>query len=387
MSNREQLKYNQIYDYIREKILTGSYGEGDKVPTQRQLATYFGVSRPTVARALRELESEGILVCRQGAGTFIPQKQYAKIGLLGLIAPSSPGQIGRIADEISQVIQESGYGLLWGTKWPEDIEDIIKHSEKLCELYRSRDVAGVFFTPLSETPEHALINKKIIENIYRSGIQVVLLDRDICDFPYRSRFDLVVLDNFHAGLIMTRHLLDLGYEKIEFVTDLLSSSSITARIAGYKHALNERGIKVNAKWVHRLDAKELDAVRQLMNKTHADALVCINDAVAGRLMQNFKVLDINVPEDVALTGVDDDEQFRISHTVPITTLYQPFDQLSRIAAKMMLERIEDPHLPPRKISVLGDLVIRESCGSHIRKKVTDSSVYSTYREYTEILVP
>jgi len=373
-NGREQLKYHEIYDYLRERILTGTYGEGSKIPTQRQLADKFGVSRPTVARALHDLETDGILVSRQGAGTFVPQQQYAKTGLLGLITINSPGQIGRMADEISEIVQEKGYGLLWGSKWPEGFDSIINHSEKLCELYRSRGVAGVFFTPLSENPEQALLNKDIVERIYKAGIQIVLLDRDICDYPYRSQFDLVGIDNFNAGLEITRHLLDLGYERIEFVSNPMYASTISARVAGFKHAFAERGLKATNKWVHLVDLLKQEEVEDLMNKTQAQAFVCVNDSVAGELMQYFKRLGIRVPEDIALTGIDDDDQFKGLHTVPITTMRQPFTELSRISGKMMLERIEDPDLPPREVRLSCDLIIRESCGASLRFQTRNAAL-------------
>ncbi|UCD30039.1 MAG: LacI family DNA-binding transcriptional regulator, partial [Planctomycetota bacterium] len=54
------------------------------------------------------------------------------------------------------------------------------------------------------------------------------------------------------------------------------------------------------------------------------------------------------------------------HTCPITTIRQSFDELSRVAAKLMIERIENPHMPAREIRLMGDLIIRESCGMGIK---------------------
>jgi len=369
MNNHDQLKYQQIYEYLREKILTGRYEAGNKIPTQRQLARQFEVSRPTVARALRDLETEGVLVSRQGAGTFVHRKQYSKTGLLGLITVNTPGNIGRIAEEISEVIQDRGYSLLWGTKWPEGVDNVLRHCERLCELYRSRDVAGVFFTPLSETPEQALINQQIVETIYKADIQVVLLDRDICDYPYRSKYDLVGVDNFNIGLTMTRHLFDMGYERIEFITNLLSASTITARIAGYRHAFIERGLKPSAKWIHREEVAVQSEVEKIMEKSQAEAFVCVCDQVAANVMQGLAKMGIRVPEDIAVTGVDDDEQFRVFHTSPITTMRQPFTQLSRAAARLMLERQENPSMPPREMRFSCDLIVRASCGSKLRRQI------------------
>lgn len=61
----------ELIDLIRQ----GSYGPGDKLPTEAELSERLGVGRNTVREALRLLVSRNIVTIRQGAGTFISEKQ------------------------------------------------------------------------------------------------------------------------------------------------------------------------------------------------------------------------------------------------------------------------------------------------------------------------
>lgn len=74
---------------LRRAITGGVYSDGDRIPPERQLATAFGTARSTIRKALDQLEREGLLVRRVGAGTFV---SYA--------GPLS-GHTGEISDLIS----------------------------------------------------------------------------------------------------------------------------------------------------------------------------------------------------------------------------------------------------------------------------------------------
>lgn len=63
--------YHKIKNHILGRIESGEFGIGDMLPPESELSTYYGVSRITVKRALLELANEGIIVRRQGKGTFV----------------------------------------------------------------------------------------------------------------------------------------------------------------------------------------------------------------------------------------------------------------------------------------------------------------------------
>ena len=71
--------YQRVKDTIIDRILSGAWKEGARVPSENALTRELGISRMTVHRALRELTSEGWLDRTQGAGTFVaePKPQSA----------------------------------------------------------------------------------------------------------------------------------------------------------------------------------------------------------------------------------------------------------------------------------------------------------------------
>jgi GntR family transcriptional regulator, regulator for abcA and norABC len=58
--NKQPPKYQQIMDYIKEKIAHGEWPIGSKIPSQRKLAKLFEVNRSTVITALDEINGRRI---------------------------------------------------------------------------------------------------------------------------------------------------------------------------------------------------------------------------------------------------------------------------------------------------------------------------------------
>jgi GntR family transcriptional repressor for pyruvate dehydrogenase complex len=61
----------EIVDQIKELISRGDLGPGQRIPSERDLATFLGVSRPSVREAIMVLEAMGFLESRQGGGTYV----------------------------------------------------------------------------------------------------------------------------------------------------------------------------------------------------------------------------------------------------------------------------------------------------------------------------
>ena len=68
-------KYLQIAGYLREQIIRGDLPPGAEVPSERQIAQEWNVSRPTATRALQTLRYQGLVESRQGAGTYVRDVQ------------------------------------------------------------------------------------------------------------------------------------------------------------------------------------------------------------------------------------------------------------------------------------------------------------------------
>src|SRR5574338_1577315 len=63
--------YQQIEDYLRQGILSGSLAADTRLPASRQLARDLGVNRITVENAYAELEAEGLILSKLGSGTYV----------------------------------------------------------------------------------------------------------------------------------------------------------------------------------------------------------------------------------------------------------------------------------------------------------------------------
>jgi GntR family transcriptional regulator len=76
LSNNESTPmYTQIMDQIATKVMAGDWPPGQALPSIRELASASGVSVITVKRAYLELERAGVIVTRQGKGSFVAETQ------------------------------------------------------------------------------------------------------------------------------------------------------------------------------------------------------------------------------------------------------------------------------------------------------------------------
>ncbi|QIL46654.1 GntR family transcriptional regulator [Vagococcus coleopterorum] len=75
MTNKNIPIYIQIHDQIREEIEKGKWAVGDRLPSERELALAFNVSRMTLRQAVQTLADEGILERRIGSGTYVAREK------------------------------------------------------------------------------------------------------------------------------------------------------------------------------------------------------------------------------------------------------------------------------------------------------------------------
>jgi len=206
--NTRPNKYGKIYEQLKGAIHSGKYGEGQRIPSEAQLSRTWGVSRLTVARALKELETAGLIDRRAGSGSYVAKASRRLKGrTFGLLIP----ELGytEIFEPVCQGMARASRAtqdeLLWGAA-TRDVESYEQQALQLCHYYIAKDVSGVFFAPLEFTPHRTEINARIVEEFQKTGIPVVLLDRDICAYPQRSNCDLVGIDNRRVGYLVTEHL-------------------------------------------------------------------------------------------------------------------------------------------------------------------------------------
>lgn len=380
MATNETTKYREIYRHIEKSILAGEFMVGHRIPTEIELAQRFSTSRVTVARALRDLVREGLVVRRRGSGSFVCQRPSAIRHQFGMVAETTGaygGVVGMIAEEIMRSARKQGFGLLTDRLTPKDFQSITRTAEEFCQQFFARKIKGVFFTPLvaplgmMSPADQIAANERIVQILGAAGTPVILIDRDIYAYPRRSPYDMIGMDNVHAGYALTRHLLDSGYRRIDFIIWEWhrTISTVGARLVGYREALRERGIAPESGRIHDgltfENVNDRAYIRNLVRTAKTQAFVCANDHLAASLMRGLMTAGYRIPQDVALVGVDDDEWGKLL-AVPLTTFRQPGAQMGAVATRLMFERIGEPSLPPRTISLMGELVVRESCGGGLQ---------------------
>jgi LacI family transcriptional regulator len=366
VSDTIRTKHALIYDHIRRQIESGRFPPGSRIPTESELCDQFDVSRMTVSRALRELVNEGLLLRRHGAGTFVhehPEPVQRMYGLLFGDDPAFPSVFySMLTHRIARRAREEHCGIMIGNTMETGDEDIRKHARTLCEQYIARGVHGVFFLPLEVAGELMGINEEIVRLFERAGVAVVLVDKDIYDFPRRSNYDLIGIDNVRGGFLLTDHLLQHGYRRIKFVTVPNTAGTISGRIAGYRLALLEHGIQPLPEWVLHADVNSPAYMDTLLNNPRPDAIVCKNDHVAAIIMQHLAARGIQVPADIAIVGFDD-ASFAPLLSSPLTTIHQPVHQIADLAIDLMDHRLQDRESSAREIRLNCQLIVRQSCGT------------------------
>lgn len=69
--NDNQPIYRQLRELVLERIMDGSFAEGEAVPSVRQVASDYQINHLTVAKAYQELVEDGLLEKRRGLGMFV----------------------------------------------------------------------------------------------------------------------------------------------------------------------------------------------------------------------------------------------------------------------------------------------------------------------------
>lgn len=362
-AKRPQPKYLQIIESMRQNIEAGRYRNGARLPSEAELMHRFGVSRMTVVKAMQHLQQEGLLVRRAGSGTYVSDGGPNHKPVFGLIIPD----LGRteifepICQGMSASPNASGHSLSWGhSAVGENKED---EAERLCEQYIEQRVSGVFFAPVEFSPRREQVNRRVLKALRSARIPVVLLDRCVLDYPARSDYDIVGLDNRRAGYVMTDHLIRQGAKRVGFFGREGSAETVDDRIVGYREAMYALGMPVDPEMVLRAEPTDAATLSSRIAEKKIDALLCANDLTAAHVMRTLLGLGLRIPNDIRIAGIDDVRYAELL-PVPLTTLHQPCGDIGATAIATMLDRISNPHLPARSVLLYGSLVVRQSCGAN-----------------------
>lgn len=357
-------KYMRIVEQLRRDLHTSMPGK--RFLSEHQVAMRFGVSRPTASRALNELCRDGLVERRVGSGTFVsdnpsadPRERLRTVGLL-LSGLGSTEVWEPLAVQLNRVCSSLGLSLRMGPPPPPPQDDVLVTRDQALDLI-GQDINGVIFAPLENVPDRERENRRICKMFIAARIPVVLIDRDIVNFPERSEFDLVGVDNVRGGAQLAEHLVSRSYRSPVYFSRPQHPSTTDQRAAGCAVTFLARGVSVPAGWHVEGDPGDGELVVWLMTDRSPDVVIAANDHTATRLIQTLARLGYSVPEDVAVTGFDD-TPYSALLSVPLTTVRQSFEALARASVRTLFERIGAPEAVAREILLPPKLVVRESTG-------------------------
>jgi DNA-binding LacI/PurR family transcriptional regulator len=172
----------------------------------------------------------------------------------------------------------------------------------------------------------------------------------------------VIIENVEGSRLVTDYLLGLGHRRIAYLADRFGYQSNTERFAGYREALEQRGVPFLPELLAEGDGKAeggLAATEELLSRPEPPtAIFCYNDMTAmGALRAAYK-RGVRVPLDLSITGFDD---LAISSFFcpPLTTVRQPMRQMGLLAMETLLALLANRGAGVT-LRVPAELVVRES---------------------------
>lgn len=314
--NENQPLYLKLYNSLYDKIVSGEYSEGEKLPTEKELAEKFNVSNITSKKSLEMLADNGMIKRVPGKGSFvikstidnkvIVQKSKSNSPIIGVVLSDFSESYGTnllsgIEEEASKnncfIIPKRSYG-------KQELEnDAI---DSLVDM----GVDGIIVMPVHGEHYNPKILKLIID-----GYPLVLMDCDLKGI--QAAF--VGTDNVDAAKMATDYLLEHGHRKISFVsTNPKDTTAIEDRIKGFIISYAEHGVKVDETiWETNLVSTlpgmdtesnieaDCDKIKKMIiNNPDITCIFVTEYNLALLVMRALKHLNKAVPEDISILCFD-----------------------------------------------------------------------------------
>lgn len=360
--------------------------------TQTEIARHLGISRSAVASVLSNSTSsrispelrERILGAAQELG-YVPNR-FAQImskgrsGMIGVINFGGYEQLPHVKVEqaVCRILKEGYEPVVDNALWFAD------HGRAVCSRMIQMQVEGVALVhpPPAFTSAH-------LQTLLDAKIPVVGLG---CGLPGITRYLSDKERGFH---LLTTHLLNAGYRRLTLMVgrdstvrkNQLSWHSANAR-SGFQGAISdfqgEGEIHGDVEVVHHeIIPPKADVEQSAERATYTpgyhgmrailqrpvlpEVVLCSNDSWAMGALAACADADVRVPEELAITGFENDPISRYG-LLPLTTVAHPVSAIVDHGLGVLMEAIHSGMPTPDILNVLpGELVIRKSCGSYLHK--------------------
>lgn len=181
--------------------------------------------------------------------------------------------------------------------------------------------------------------------------------------PYVA-IDSVTSANEVGGYWATKHLLEHGHTRVACISGPQAWSPVGDRVAGYHQALREKALSPLVVYRPGYLTVEMgcEAMQEILEK-HPDitAVFCANDPMAVGAIKAVYDAGGSVPNDIAVVGFDNIPWAK-STVPPLTTINIHKQDMGLLAARRLLELIQNGDQVSLDIQVKNELIVRQSCG-------------------------
>jgi len=210
-------------------------------------------------------------------------------------------------------------------------------------------------------------NESFLQALALGGTPTVLLGHSRQDL----KMDGVVPDNRQGTVAALEHLAAHGRTRIAHIAGPEWSTNAIERVQLYQETMARLGLTVPEGYIQNGEFSFVGGgkamQRLLALSERPDAVFAANDMMAMGAMQAVGEHGLSVPEDVAIIGFDGLEAGEYM-TPPLTTVFQPIEDIGREAVRLVLWRLENPDAPVREELVRTELIVRGSCGASAEHK-------------------
>jgi|SRR5579872_2913638 len=342
----------QLREILLQEIKEGRYLEGGRIPSERDLAQTYRISRASVRETITELINVGILFRTVGKGTYIATSSGR------VAAVSQTRNIGfLISEDIFHFVQ-TGYDRILrgvGEACRVNGDQLVFHS-----IGESATLPVNGSLKLSGCVVVGGLRRSALERLREAGTPLVLVDLLLKDESVEGT-SVIMIDYAGGTRLAIEHFFRLGHRDIGFI-GLAGSEKYNA----YWQSLEHFSLPYNPRQVEFLPAIDLEpgmlagfrAMQQMIAKGQLPtALLVTNDYVAHGVMEALMVAGIKVPERISIIGYDD---LGVKGGPPLTTIRVDLDRVGRLAMETLSRRIGGSPLPAEQAVVPVTLVVRAS---------------------------
>ncbi len=222
--------------------------------------------------------------------------------------------------------------------------------------------------------------KRMVYGSYVDGVILLYskVDDPVMMFLYEQNFPFVVVgkphkqinevthvdnDNVAAGHQITKHLIDLGHERIAFIGGFLDLFVTRDRVEGYEAAMKEAGLPCPSSYkIHTefLKSGGREAVEFLLSlETPPTGLVVSDDIMSLGVLSRLEEFGVSVPKDISLVSFNNVYLSEITKPSLTTVDIQIYD-LGAYSAKALIEKTTNKAEPEKRIIIPHSIVYRES---------------------------